>query len=433
MFRSMNMREQFDEMQANIAMADSYTALGACVFAGGFTFGMEQAGFEIAGQMELPDLNLGSWAVRQRWPCAVAPLHREYRYGSEDMKRGGVTWLDFIDRLIADDNVPDVFYANPPCVAYAKTGKHGGSLDERMCYVRYCAYEAALRLRPKIWAWELVPGVMNDRGMLEAMAYRASRHGYRSWAFLTSSALHGGFQNRKRFHFIASRYDLDFDGAYADEPEERRGWRTLGQMLEFLDAHRFHSPAPLPNDIDAYRGAFRALMPFTAPGSHLCDLPDELMHARYRPHGVAWTGNGRPGFGIMRGRLDRPCPNILGGATVVHPTEDRYMTPRECATAQGFPVDYEFNESTAYAEIGKGLCTHNASFLGRTMIRALDAEIAVEPSRELQVIDWRSRAKPPKLTMKLDEQCVWWWNKFGTKPPDGYGIKLSSRKVAAPR
>lgn len=416
---NLGLAEQFDAIQAEIAGAgpDELTTLGACVFAGGFSHGMEQAGFTVAGHLELPDCRLGDVVSQQKWPVALAPLKDGYAHGLKSDIALGLTWMDFINRLKDDGNVPDVMHANPPCAAYAGTGKHGGAADGSiMCYTRYCAYEAAMTLQPDIWMWELVPQIFTqERCFLDAMAFRAKLAGYRCYAFLTSSANHGGYQDRRRFHFVASKYDLDWEGVYEREPDERKGVHTLGEALDIVADV---DSDDLSNHVNTYKGAFLGIMPFCPPGSHLRDVPESLMHSHYRPRGKVWSGTGKPGFGHTRGRMDRPSPNILGGHTVIHPEEDRYITAREAATVMGFPLDYVFSKgSKAYSEIGKGLCTHNAAFLGRVVADGLRRRIRTVPSMSnekghtnswLQAIDWRNRSKRLTIKMKLPERVAWW-------------------------
>ncbi|KKK84238.1 hypothetical protein LCGC14_2785390, partial [marine sediment metagenome] len=223
MYEELGQHESYMAIADRIDEADGFTALGGCVFAGGFTFGMEQAGFNIAGHLEFPELNIGADVSRQRWPVAEGDLN---------------AWIEIAEDLTGNELVPDVFYANPPCSAYCGPGRHGGLQDDIMRYVRHCTYQFAMVLAPPIWCWELVPSIMNDRGFLDAMAFRASRMGYKCYAFLTTSALHGGYQDRRRFHFVATRVELDFEGVYEMEPSSKKGVRALGQMLSTLKNDR---------------------------------------------------------------------------------------------------------------------------------------------------------------------------------------------------
>ena len=269
--------------------------------------------------------------------------------------------------------------------------------------------------------WELVPGVFTqERGFIDAMAFRAKKFGYRCYAFLTTSALHGGYQDRRRFHFVASKYDLDWEGVYEREPDDRKGSRTLGEALKVVSDI---SPNPetdtiLSNHVNTYNGAFRGIFPYCPPGSHLRDVPESIMYKHYRPYNKEWTGKGKPGFGHTRARMDRPSPNVLGGYTIIHPEIDRYLTARESATIMGFPLDYVFTKgSKAYAEVGRGLCTHNAAFLGRVVADGLKRRIRTIPtlSKEkhhrtswVQAIDWRNRGTRLTIKMKMKDQIEWW-------------------------
>ncbi len=395
------------------------TALGLCIFAGGFSLGMEEAGFDVKGHLELTTCQLGIQASRQRWPVYVGDV---------------VEWKRAMSEMIT----PDVLYANPPCVAYAGTGKHEGTMDSRMCFLRNVAYDTMMVQQPTIWVWELVTGIMSkDLAWLQAMSMRAAKLGYECHAFLTSSALHGGFQDRRRFHFVASKVKLDFEQSYLDCPPEWKGSRTLGEALALTDDARYelaaHRPGGagasnglglLPNDQTTYRGAFSTLFEHTVPGMHLGHVPDEIMYKVYRPWGAPWTGKGRPGFSHTRGRLDRPCPNILGGHTVVHPVEDRYLTPRENATVMGFPTNFEFSEgSKAYAEIGRGLCTHNARFVGKAIKDGLanNQPANVERMGPLRVVDWRGRVRVNSLTPKIEEARAWYEARHSVPACAGYG------------
>lgn len=430
----MSLRDLRDEEHLDaihdLNASGGYTALGVQIFGGAFSIGMEQAGLTTIGHLEHSAAPLGVNPSRQRWPVHVGDEHE---------------WARVARSLV--DHPPRVVYANTPCVAYAGTGNHDGTMGDAMCYLRWFIHRVAFEIRPEIWAWELVPGIWGkDKAWLESIAFKASMMGYRSTVFLTTSAVHGGHQHRKRFHFIASKYELDIEGVYDREPETRRGWRPLSDVLLDLDGHRINAvgvtPAMvqpelgiLPNDSEIYKGAFRSLFPYVPPGSHVRDLPDSIMEEHYRPRGTQWKpGMGLPGFGHTRARMDRVSPNVMGGHTIIHPEQDRYLTPRECASIQGFPIDYEFTDSSvAYAEIGKGLCTQNARFVGAIIKDALDRERPVKlngPTKNIDCVDWRNGVGGAKvgvdpLVMSADDQRSWWRYRHGTEPPDGFGTKRS--------
>lgn len=78
------------------------------------------------------------------------------------------------------------------------------------------------------------------------------------------------------------------------------------------------------------------------PGGKMGDLPEHLQHKSFIRTGVKKTGG--PNMRLLR--LEENQPSLTVTAHIfnkfVHPTEHRYITPREAATLQSFPLDYEF-------------------------------------------------------------------------------------------
>src|SRR5690606_32044057 len=87
-------------------------------------------------------------------------------------------------------------------------------------------------------------------------------------------------------------------------------------------------------------------------GQTMRDLPEELWHESYRRRAFRRVMDGTPSerrggapCGIRRLVGNAPSKAITSGARTefVHPTEDRYLTLRECARLQGFPDEFEFS------------------------------------------------------------------------------------------
>lgn len=72
------------------------------------------------------------------------------------------------------------------------------------------------------------------------------------------------------------------------------------------------------------------------------DLPAHLQHKSFIRKGDKKTG----GPNMRLYRLERRVPSLTVTAYIfnkfVHPSEDRYITPREAALLQDFPIDWEF-------------------------------------------------------------------------------------------
>lgn len=99
----------------------------------------------------------------------------------------------------------------------------------------------------------------------------------------------------------------------------------------------------LPNhETREYKGIVLERMQHLPPGGKMGDLPKHLQHESFLRTGAKKTGG--PNMRLLR--LERNEPSLTVTAYIfnkfVHPIEDRYITPREAAMLQDFPVDYEF-------------------------------------------------------------------------------------------
>lgn len=77
-------------------------------------------------------------------------------------------------------------------------------------------------------------------------------------------------------------------------------------------------------------------------GGKMGDLPDHLQHKSFIRTGEKKTGG--PNMRLFRLEKDKPSLTVTAYIfnKFVHPTENRYITPREAAVLQDFPLDYEF-------------------------------------------------------------------------------------------
>jgi DNA (cytosine-5)-methyltransferase 1 len=92
-------------------------------------------------------------------------------------------------------------------------------------------------------------------------------------------------------------------------------------------------------------------MELLKPGQTMKDLPERLWHDSYRRRAYRRVMDGTPTerrggapAGLRRLVADEPSKAITSGAIseFVHPTENRYLTLRECARIQTFPDEFAF-------------------------------------------------------------------------------------------
>lgn len=91
-----------------------------------------------------------------------------------------------------------------------------------------------------------------------------------------------------------------------------------------------------------YTGIVLERMKHLSPGGKMGDLPSHLQHKSFIRTGNKKTGG--PNMRLLRLEMDKPSPTITAYIfnKFVHPIENRYITPREAACLQDFPIDYAF-------------------------------------------------------------------------------------------
>lgn len=99
----------------------------------------------------------------------------------------------------------------------------------------------------------------------------------------------------------------------------------------------------IPNhETREYTGIVLERLKHLPPGGKMGDLPEHLQHESFVRKGDKKTGG--PNLRLLR--LERDKPSLTVTAYIfnkfVHPEENRYITPREAAILQDFPLDYEF-------------------------------------------------------------------------------------------
>lgn len=172
-----------------------YQALGAYIFAGGFTLGVERH-FEVLGHLEGKG-GYGTRTARLNWP--ELPV-----WVGEDQ------WP--IKALQSRSAPLDLLYGNPPCAAWSAAGHGRRHQDWRTNPVVDCSrghQDLLAKLRPTIWCWESVPGLMTKgRALVEDLMLRANRLGYHVTVVLHDAQWLGLAQRRPRVMVVTHRVEL---------------------------------------------------------------------------------------------------------------------------------------------------------------------------------------------------------------------------------
>jgi DNA (cytosine-5)-methyltransferase 1 len=294
----------------NALPSASLTTLELCAGGGGQALGIEQAGIEHAGLVEIdPNACQSLLLNRPRWRVIEADLNRfEARsFCGVDILSGGL-----------------------PCPPFSVAGKQLGKNDERNLFP--AMIRIVDQVRPKAVMIE------NVRGILEAVfedyrmyiAGELRKLGYQTGWKLLNACDFGVPQLRPRVVFVAvlkqySEYFSWPDKTITTAP-------SVGDVLYDLMAARGWRGAR------AWRERANEIAPTIVGGSHKHGGPD-LGPTRARQ---AWATLGVDGAGIADAP---PSPDFLGMPK---------LTVRMVARIQGFPDEWQFfgRKTAAYKQVG---------------------------------------------------------------------------------
>lgn len=307
--------------------------------AGGMDLGVMQAGFEIIAYVEIDPHcceTLRAAAIRE---------NRRTRVIEDDIRK--IDPVQLMGDLCLKPGELDLLCGGPPCQAFSQIGKRKCLDDERgMLLFEMTRFASAFR--PKAILIEQVKGLLNAPD--------------------TSGKIGGVFEL-----LLQSLQALDYVPKWKLIVAADYGVPQLRQrvfIVSMLKPNSFEFPAPSHADVKHALPLF-SLPPYVTVGSSLQGLgePDNKDSQRDDSHvDITPDGDKRRIHGVPEGshlakelhlpetqrcklskkdttkfrRLSRaePALTLRGGEIFFHPTEDRYLTPREYMRLSGYPDEY---------------------------------------------------------------------------------------------
>lgn len=118
-----------------------------------------------------------------------------------------------------------------------------------------------------------------------------------------------------------------------------------------------------------YTGIVLERMKHLPPGGKMGDLPEHLQHESFIRTGAKKTGG--PNMRLLRLEADKPSLTVTAYIfnKFVHPTANRYITPREAACLQDFPDDWAFvgGLGEVHHQIGNAVPVNLAKAIARSV------------------------------------------------------------------
>jgi DNA (cytosine-5)-methyltransferase 1 len=305
-------------------------SLELCAGAGGQALGIEQAGFEHSGLVEI-----------DHWAC-------------ETLRANRPNWSVYEADLTQFDPSPwrgvDLLAGGLPCPPFSVAGKQLGEKDERNLFD--IGVEFVDQLRPRAVMFENVRGLLSPvfEDYRSRLQQRLGASGYFSqWIEVNARDL-GVPQLRPRVVFIALKRNLAADFRWG--PVKTEAPLTVGETLkDMMAANGWKKVARWVKQANA-------IAPTIVGGSKKHGGPD-LGPTRAKK---AWAQLGVNGMGIAD---EPPSANFEG---------DPKLTVPMVALLQGFPPDWKFvgRKTHAYRQVGNAFPPPVAKAVATALKQAIE-------------------------------------------------------------
>jgi DNA (cytosine-5)-methyltransferase 1 len=312
--------------------------------AGGMDIGMRQAGFDILASIELDEHCIATLCAAQ-----------EQEKTSTKIIHADITTIDpdcLMTQLKIKPNELDVLFGGPPCQSFSLAGKQQGLEDIRGPLL-FEIIRFAKIIQPKIILLEQVKGLLSSKGdtnqrgeIFEMFLSELKAIGYTPKWQVIKSADFGVPQLRERLFVVATKISNTFSfpeptHAPADSCNglfPMQAYISVGEVLCGLGC-----PAPkvrgqtvyerLDSHVDVTPERDRERIAQVPEGSYLAaqlHLGEDLRGGLSSKDTTKY----------LRLHRNRPSNTLRCGEIFYHPTENRYLTPRECMRIHGYPDNY---------------------------------------------------------------------------------------------
>ena len=322
--------------------------------AGGLALGLEKAGFEEIGLVEI-----------DKTACDTLRLNRpNWNVIEEDIVK--FSQKDLLKEFNLKKGELDLLSVGYPCQSFSYAGKKLGLEDVRGTMFFYYA-EFLRQLQPKMFLAENVKGLTTHDGgrtiktmvdVFEDLGYTVEWKVLNAWDY-------GVAEKRQRVVIIGIRKDLT-DKVKFEYPIPHEYKPVLRDVLK-----------DVPESVGAkYPEKKKKVFDLVPPGGYWRDLPDDV--AKEYMKSCYYMGGGRTGI-ARRLSWDEPsltltCSPMMKQTDRCHPDESRPFTTREYARIQSFPDSCNFagKMNDIYKQIGNAVPVNLAKCVGESIMNALN-------------------------------------------------------------
>jgi DNA (cytosine-5)-methyltransferase 1 len=371
--------------------------------AGGFSLGIEQAGFDVLVAVERDPIHAAAYAYN--FPQTLV-LAADITTLSGEMIWQALLRQEEQRKFLNPKSEIDLIIGGPPCQGFSIMGKNCVDDDRNELVFHFC--RLVCELKPRYFVMENVPGMISKRynQLLERLIQEFESNGYCITQPIQclNAADFGVPQQRRRLFLLGSRAGE----SPLSYPEPRQGnkvtvrdaiadlpdlddfpelWKTDEVLLSEATITASEASATRygrqmrgqdgdQTDFSQQRLWNRQLLTSSRRTKHkdTCierfqDLPPGQLDAISHLRRLDWDGlchTLRAGTGSERGRYTSPRP--------IHPTRPRVISVREAARLHSFPDWFRFHTTKwhGFRQVGNAVPPLLAGAIAQQVIAALD-------------------------------------------------------------
>jgi len=274
------------------------------------------------------------------------------------------------------NNEIDVVCGGPPCQGMSTVGE--GIPDDPRNFLFKEFLRIVKMIKPKYIIIENVTGMLSRKNekILKAILREFEKIGYSMSVNVLQASDYGVPQKRRRTIFIGNRLGYENIFPQTTHGKNMKEFRTVGDALSNLKAPDGNIYNHNVEDVSIPDGKDKERLKHIPEGRGIRypddekELLPEVLHL-----GINWRKVSEGRFRQTKyHRLDRnkPSPTIMTGRySYYHPTEHRFLTPREAAAIQSFPNDFVFEGtlSQQFRQIGNAVPPVLAKAIGEAIIK----------------------------------------------------------------
>jgi site-specific DNA-cytosine methylase len=288
---------------------------------------------------------------------------------------------------------PEFVFANPPCAPFSQAAsgrKTPWHQDARLQFFKDI-FNLLPDIAPDVMAVESVTQAWTKAEvMFYELAEQAAGWGYSTSVIMHNAKHYGVSQHRNRLFAVFHKVDVEFDEPDFDQAP------VLGQVLKKVKIpaatkKRYAKDVQLAPNMDR-------LYDQVEPGKSFRECFDRVNGDNIERNHLGGI-KGRPGFLNRKLNAKAVGPVIIGGNTLIHPTEPRALYPEELSALVGFPDGWRWPDNiplNALADFAaRGVSPKVGEWLARSAKQSIEKGKRLN-RQTMRMIDWRKTLMTPQ-------------------------------------